>query len=174
MKAASARRAAQKTHWLKDSTLQICLGQVSRGVWWGASELARDLERRSALDAARIGQWIAPSSTHEVEQDERLVMLCDHANKTAESNPTESLDARLRLLRCDEPKKGGSVTLLRALLTDGDERIVRMAAREIVRRKPADYENILLKLMATASPSVRAFVGRSIGQAGFEQFWKSL
>jgi hypothetical protein len=68
-------------------------------------------------------------------------------------------------------KKGGSVSLLRLMLTDADERIVRMAAREIIRRKPADYENVLLKLMATAAPSVRALVGRSIGQAGFEQFW---
>jgi len=163
----------KKTHWLKDNHLQICLGQVSRGVWWETSELARDLERRGALDAARIGQWIAPSSIHEVEQDERLVMLCDHANKTAATNPTESFDARLRLLRIAmSRKKGGSVKLLRALLTDGDVRITRMAVREIVRRKPPDYENILLKLMATAPASVRDRVGRAIGQAGFEQFWQ--
>jgi HEAT repeat protein len=62
--------------------------------------------------------------------------------------------------------------LIRSLLVDPDERIVRMAAREIVRRRPADFENMLLKLMAGAPASVRAVVGRAIGQAGFENFWQ--
>jgi HEAT repeat protein len=69
-------------------------------------------------------------------------------------------------------KRGTSVKLLRTLLGDGDERIVRMAAREIVRRRPADFENVLLKLMAGAPQSVRNVVGRAIGQAGFEQYWQ--
>ncbi len=162
----------RKTHWLKDNQLQVCLGQVSRGVWWGVAELTRDLERRNAADAARVGEWIAAGGIHDVEQDERLMLLLDHANKAAANAPQQSVEARLRLLRIAmRRKRGTSVKLLRALLGDSDERIVRMAAREIVRRRPADFENMLLKLMAGAPQSVRNVVGRAIGQAGFEQFW---
>ena len=163
----------RKTHWLKDHQLQLCLSQVGRGVWWGMAELARDLERRNATDAARVGEWIASGGIHDVEQDERLLLLLDHANKAAENAVEHSLEARLRLLRIVmRRKRGTSVKLLRTLLSDPDERIVRMAAREIVRRRPADFENMLLKLMAGAPQSVRNVVGRAIGQAGFEQYWQ--
>jgi hypothetical protein len=46
-----------------------------------------------------------------------------------------------------------------------------MAAREIVRRRPTDFENILLQLMTTAPDSVRRVISRSIGQVGFDHFW---
>ena len=46
-------------------------------------------------------------------------------------------------------------TLGQNFLADPDERLVRMAAREIVRRKPADFENMLLQLMTAAPASVR-------------------
>ncbi|MGB7158746.1 MAG: HEAT repeat domain-containing protein, partial [Tepidisphaeraceae bacterium] len=41
----------------------------------------------------------------------------------------------------------------------------------IVRRRPTDFENILLQLMTTAPDSVRRVVSRSIGQVGFDHFW---
>ena len=65
-----------------------------------------------------------------------------------------------------------STTLIQNFLTDPDERLVRLAAREIVRRRPADMENILLQLMTTAGDSVRRVISRAIGQAGFEHFWE--
>jgi hypothetical protein len=46
-----------------------------------------------------------------------------------------------------------------------------MAAREVARRRPPDFENTLLQLMTHAAPSVRRVVGRAIGKAGFEHFW---
>ena len=46
-----------------------------------------------------------------------------------------------------------------------------MAVREIVRRRPNDFENMLLSLMTDAPESVRRIVSRSIGQHGFETFW---
>ena len=80
--------------------------------------------------------------------------------------------ARLRLLRiAARRRKGASTALLQHFLTDPDERLVRMAAREIVRRRPADLENMLLQLMTTAGDSVRRVISRAIGQAGFEHFW---
>src|SRR3954471_14732524 len=57
------------------------------------------------------------------------------------------------------------------MLNDPDERLMRMAAREIIRRRPSDYENILLQLMTNAPESVRKVVSRAIGQVGFDQFW---
>jgi hypothetical protein len=57
-------------------------------------------------------------------------------------------------------------------LQDPDERLARIAAREVVRRRPSDFENILLQLMTTAPESVRKVISRTIGQAGFEQFWQ--
>jgi HEAT repeat protein len=46
-----------------------------------------------------------------------------------------------------------------------------MAAREILRRKPLDFENTLLQLMTAAPESVRRVIARAIGQVGFDQFW---
>ena len=155
----------RKTHWLKDHQLQLCVHQVSRGVWWEECELARDLERRGAADAAKIGEWVGASGMHDVMQDERLEKLRVHAR--------DDFDARLRLLRIvSRRKKNGSVGQLRAFLSDPDERLVRMAAREIVRRRPPDYETLLLQKMTAAPESVRRVIGRVIGQAGFEHFWQ--
>jgi HEAT repeat protein len=156
----------RKTHWLKDNQLQLCMHQVSRGVWWGEPELLRDIDRRPAEDAVKIGEWLAVSGMHDVMQDERLDKLRTHA---AEND----FASRLRLLRIAlQRRRGASVQLLRKFLGDPDERIVRMAAREIVRRRPADFENILLQLMTNAPVSVRRVISRAIGHEGFDQFWQ--
>jgi HEAT repeat protein len=139
--------------------------QVGRGVWWDEQGLLRDIERRPPEDAAAVGEWLAVSGMHDVMQDERLASIRNYA--------AADFGARLRLLRIAAARKrGGSVMLLRAFLTDPDERLMRMAARELVRRKPADMENILLQLMTSAPLSVRRVVSRAIGQEGFEHFWE--
>lgn len=154
----------RKTHWLKDQQLQICMHQVNRGVWWGDGELTHDIERRDGREAARIGCWLAASGIHDAVQDQRLLKLYAHSR--------DDFAARLRLLRIAAARpRGASIELFKAVLGDTDERLARMAAREIVRRRPADYENILLQLMTAAPDSVRRVVARAIGQAGFEQFW---
>ncbi|HWE93743.1 MAG TPA: HEAT repeat domain-containing protein [Tepidisphaeraceae bacterium] len=155
----------RRTHWLKDHQLQLCMHQVTRGAWWGVGELLHDIERRTGKEAALAGEWIAASGIHDVVQDERLEKLLAHA--------ANDFDARLRLLRiAARRKRGASVQFLRTMLSDPDERLVRMAARELVRRRPADYENMLLQLMTAAPPSVRRVVSRAIGQVGFDQFWQ--
>ena len=155
----------RKTHWLKDHQLQLCLHQVSRGTWYAPAELRRDLERRPPEDAARIGEWIAVSGLSEGLADERIEDLLRHCKESAEG--------RLRLLRIAMRKKRESpVRVFLGMLSDPDERILRMAAREIVRRKPKDYEALLLQLMTNAPESVRRVISRAIGQAGFEQFWQ--
>ncbi len=155
----------RKTHWVKDQQLQLCVHQVSRGKWWGETELLHDISRRDPVDAAKVGEWIAVSGIHDVMQDERLDRIRIYVG--------DNFEAKLRLLRIAlrRPRKGSSVHLLKSLLSDTDERIVRMAARDIVRRKPQDFENMLLQLMMNAPESVRRVVARSIGQSGFEQFW---
>ena len=154
----------RKTHWLKDNQLQLCMHQVNKGVWWGEAELEKDLARRDDEESSRIAEWIAASGTHDVMQDERFERLRVHLKG--------HLAGRLRLLRIAMRRpKGASVLVLRSLLTDPDERIVRLAAREIVRRRPADFENMLIQLMASAPDSVRRVIGRAVGQAGFEHYW---
>ena len=155
----------RKTHWLKDHQLQLCMRQVTRGAWWDPAELERDLARRDDEDAARIGDWIAASGVHDVLQDERLERLRLQLGN--------SLGGRLRLLRLAMARpRGASLSLLRSFLSDPDERLARLAARDIVRRRPADFENVLIQLMAAAPDSVRRIVSRSVGQAGFEHFWE--
>jgi HEAT repeat protein len=217
----------RKTHWLKEHQLQVCMHYVTRGVWWGETELTRDLERRTPDDAAKIGEWIAVSGCHDVLQDERLEKVREYvmrgvdarqsaspapaaqspspgtpgeggggglASEASRLNPppnppeyrgretassgvtgvaeSNSFPARLRLLRIAcRRKRGASVALLRKFLEDPDERLLRMAAREIVRRRPPDFENMLLQLMTAAPISVRRVISRSIGQAGFEHYW---
>lgn len=154
----------RKTHWLKDNQLQTCMHHVSRGTWWGDLELSHDIERRTPGDAALIGDWLAASGLHDVTQDERLLVLLRHAEN--------DFDARLRLFRLTMGRKrGASVQFIKAFLNDPDERLVRMAAREIIRRRPTDFENTLLQLMTNAPESVRRVVSRSIGQVGFDHYW---
>jgi HEAT repeat protein len=157
----------RKTHWLKDHQLQLCVHQVSRGVWWEEAELVRDVERRTPDEAAKIGEWIAVSGVHDVMQDERLSKLRAYATHN------NSFEARLHVLRiAARRKRNASVGLIQAFLSDSDERLVRIAAREIVRRRPPEYETILLQRMTTAPPSVRRIIARAIGQAGFEHYWQ--
>lgn len=154
----------RKTHWLKDHHLQLCMRQVTRGVWWQEGDLLHDISRRGSTDACRIGEWLAASGMHDVMQDERFANLAEHAR--------DDVGGRLRLLRLAlQRRKGASVGFLRLLLNDSDERLMRMAAREIVRRRPADFENMLLQMMTNAPESVRAVISRSIGQVGFDNFW---
>jgi HEAT repeat protein len=153
-----------RTHWLKDLQLQLCMHQVSRGVWWSEADLLTDLSTRTAVEAARMGQWLAASGMHDLVQDERLERLRNHC--------ATDVGARVQLLRVAAARKKGSSTgFLKTLLADTDERVVRMAAREFIRRRPADYENSLLQLMTGAGDTVRRVVGRAIGQAGFDHFW---
>jgi HEAT repeat protein len=155
----------RKTHWLKDHQLQLCMHQVVRGVWWDDRELIRDMERRPPDDAAKVAEWLAVSGMHDVMQDQMMDRIRDYSK--------QSFEARLRLLRIAlGRKRGASVHLLRSFLSDPDERIVRMAARDIVRRQPTDFENMLLQLMTGAPESVRRVVSRALGQEGFESFWE--
>jgi hypothetical protein len=155
----------RKTHWLKDQQLQLCMHQVSRGVWWTDPQLDHDLARRDDEDAARIAEWIAVSATHDVVQDERLDTIRLHL--------ANHFPARLRLLRIAMRRPlRASVALVRSFLADPDERLLRLAAREIVRRRPTDFENMLLHLMTSAPESVRRVITRSVGQVGFDHFWE--
>jgi HEAT repeat protein len=155
----------RKTHWLKDHQLQLCMHQVARGAWWQEGDLQHDIERRDPDDACKIAEWLSCSGMHDIMQDERMTTLAIHSKNHAAG--------RLRLLRVAiRRKRGSSVQFLRILLNDPDERFVRMAAREIVRRRPPDFENMLLQLMTNAPLSVRQVISRSIGRAGFDGFWQ--
>jgi HEAT repeat protein len=157
----------RRTHWLKDNALQSCMHLVTRGTWLTETELSRDISRRDSSDAAKVGQWIAASGTTEAMQDERLNRLRSHMV----SVDPENFNARLQLLRIACRRKPAAVLLLRSFLSDSDERLVRMATREIIRRRAPDYENILLQRLGTAPDSVRRLIGRAVGHSGFEQFW---
>jgi HEAT repeat protein len=140
---------------------------VTRGAWWSDSELGRDIARRDCGDAARIGEWIVASGVHDVAQDEKLDRLRAHAQQTEPDN----FAARLRLMRIVCRRRGNSGLLFKSFLNDPDERLARMAARELVRRRVPDFENILVQRMTTAPDSVRRIIARAVGQSGFEQFW---
>ena len=155
----------RKTHWLKDPQLQLCMHQVNRGLWWEAADLDRDLSRRDNHDAARVCEWIAASGVHDVIQDQRLEQVRLHLK--------DYLAGRVRLLRVVMQRpRTASTALLRSFLSDPDERLARLAAREFVRRKPADYETILIQLMIHCPDSVRRVVTRCVGQIGFDHFWE--
>ena len=63
------------------------------------------------------------------------------------------------------------MALIKSFLSDPDERLARLAVREMVRRRPADFENMLIKLTTSASESVRKVISRAVGQVGFDHFW---
>jgi HEAT repeat protein len=158
----------KKSHWLVDHALQLCMKQVQGGAWLREVDLTSELGRRSPRQIAAIGQWVAATGVSELQQDrvlERLLTACG-----------DDVDARLKLLRIAIGRDklegvAGSSELLVKLLRDSDERIVRMAVRELIRRKPADFESALLPLMSDAPASIRKIISRAIGQASFESYW---
>ena len=155
----------RRTYWLHDNGLRTAVHAISRGTWLGEDELSHDLDRRRPEDAALIGPWIAASGAPDDIQDARLDRLRLHAG--------DQLVARISLLRLAiARKRGGSTALLKQFLNDPDERLARIATRDLIRRKPPDLENTLLQLMTSATPGIRAIVGRVIGQSGFDQYWQ--
>lgn len=156
----------RRTHYLKDHRLELAVRQVSRGVWWTQASLLKDLARRPADDfAARTGEWIAASAAHDIVQDDKLIHVLGHVRH----DPT----ARLRLLRIALRRpRGGSLALLRRFLDDPDETLQRIATREIVRRKPADYSSVLLGLMKSGPESVRRVAARAISANAFDNFFE--
>jgi HEAT repeat protein len=155
----------RRTHWLKEQQLQVCMHLVSRGAWWGENELLEDAARRDSEQAAKIGDWLAASGAHDVIQDDRMERL--------KSRAENSFAARLRLLRlAAQRRRGASVQFLKGFLTDPDERLARIAAREMIRRRPPDYEGMLLTRLPTATVSLARVISRALGHAGFEQFWE--
>lgn len=155
----------RRTHYLKDLRLELCMRQVNRGAWWTEAHLIKDLARRDADDgAARIGEWIAVSGTHDVVQDEKIIFVLEHVRPSAA--------ARIRLLRIALRRpRGASLSLLRRFLDDPDETIQRIATREIVRRRPADYSTLLLGLMKSGTESVRRVAARAISAGAFDNFF---
>jgi len=152
-------RLLHRTHWVKDHQLQLCMHQVTRGKW-----LQSDLAPMSATDTMRVGGWVAASGLADQAMDAKLKSLYEQSS--------ESVSARMHLLRLGmQRKRGTSLELLKRVLTDSDERLARIAAREIIRRRPSDMENILLQLLTNAPESVRQVVSRSIGHVGFEHYW---
>ncbi len=153
------------THWLKCHQLKLCMHQVSSGVWWSEADLPADLSRRTSRQAAQVGDWIAASGLPDTTQDARLEQVLIACG--------DDLAARVRLLRLVMARpRGASTEFLKHFLHDSEPRLIRMAAREFIRRRPADFEQSLLPLLTDAPESVRKIVGRSIGQSGFERFWE--
>ncbi|MGC4031618.1 MAG: HEAT repeat domain-containing protein [Tepidisphaeraceae bacterium] len=154
----------RRTHWLGDNQLATSVKLVTRGVWWDGERIGIDLKRRKPQDAMRIADWVAASGLDDVDQDARLADLL-------QSIRTDAL-ARLHVLRVVAARpQGASTELIKLMLEDEDERFVRIAARELIRRKPADVENVLLKRMTGGSEGVRRVIGRAIGHVGFALFW---
>jgi HEAT repeat protein len=152
------------THWLRDAQLRNCLSHVTRGVWWDEASLAADLEKRSPSDASRIASWLVVSGLSDPMLTARLQQILKHVQADPE--------ARLHVLRQAASRpRDASCDLLKAMLDDGDESLQRLAARELTRRRPPDFENTLLRLMTRSQGSVRRVIGRAIGQVGFEHFW---
>jgi HEAT repeat protein len=154
----------RRTYFLKDHRLELGMRQVSRAAWLTDTSLIKDLTRRDASEAALVAEWIGLSGTHDVVQDEKLIKVFEHVR-------TDPI-ARLKLLRIAIRRpRGASLSLLRRFLDDPDETLQRIAAREIVRRKPADYSSVLLGLMKSGPLSVRRVASRAISAGAFENFY---
>lgn len=155
----------RKSHWIKDQKLAVCVQDVMGGKWLDNVSLARDLIRRPPGDVVPIARWINASGCADVVKDALLVRLYQKAKDDA--------GARLGILRvlASRPREA-SMNLLKEMLSDSDERICRMAAREIARRRLPGYQGFLMAVVGTAAPSVRRVIGRAAGEAGFRAYWR--
>jgi HEAT repeat protein len=155
----------RKTHWLKDQKLAACVGNVMGGKWMDEQSLAKDLGRRPTADTGTIAEWVEASGCAEVLKDVLLGRLWEAAG--------DDVAAKLRVMRVVMSRpRGASVHMLKDMLRDSDERVRRMAAREIARRRPVGYQNVLMQAVGGATPSVRRVIGRAVGEAGFRAFWR--
>ena len=154
----------RKTHWLPDVQLQLCARQIHQGAWWGDTDLNAELARRGPAGAGLIAQWIGASGATDQLQDQKLNRVLDSCG--------DDFTARLRVFRVAAASPlGTSIDVFKRLMRDPDERLARLAVREIIRRRPPEFANLLLPLMTEAPESVRRVVSRAIGQQGFETFW---
>lgn len=154
----------RRSHWLKDHQLQLCMRQVSKGIWWSETDLPIDISHRAPDDVAAVGEWLAVSGIHESLQDAKFEVL----HSQLQNAPA----ARLRLMRLVSRRpKSTPVDLVRKMVNDPDERLSRIAIRELVRRRPADLENVLLQKMSSSPTMTRRLIARAVGQSGFEQFF---
>lgn len=154
----------RRTHWLADNQLSNCIHTVTRGIWWDADRIHFDLSRRKPREAMQVADWIGASGLNSEDQDARLSEVLD----AAKADPL----ARLHVMRVAAARpRQTSTNLLKAMLDDSDERLVRIAVRELVRRRPPDFENVLLKRMTSGTDSVRRVISRAVGHAGFATFW---
>lgn len=162
----------RRWYLLKDVRLELCMRNVTRGAWLSEPLLAKDLARRPTAENASVAPWIAAAGVHDVVQDEKLIRVLENLSGEA-AGGVDNVAGRMRLLRIAMSRpQGASLTLLRRFLDDPDERLQRMAAREIVRRKPVDYSGVLLGLMKTAPESVRKVASRAISAGAFESFYE--
>jgi len=155
----------RRTHWLKDLQLRLCMQQVTRCAWLDPEQLEGELRRRGPAELACAGEWITACGVDDAVQDDRLETLWRRL--------ADEPGARLRLLRAAMRRpRGASAAFLRAMLSDPDERLARMAAREIARRRPPDCDRILLSAAGTAPLTVRRVIARSVGEIGFDNYWQ--
>ena len=157
---------ARRAHWLNDQPLALAVRQIVGGAWLDEATLADDLAPRDARDIGDVARWIGASGLSDAQQDALLA-------KTMAA-PAADGTSRLRALRVAIARPRLSMTgldLLKKCLRDPDERIARLAARDLVRRRPAELENALLPLMADAPEGVRKLIGRAVARPGFESFW---
>ncbi len=155
----------EHTHWLKDARLSLAVKQVKQGAWWTKAELDRELRRRTPLRLAQAAEWICAGGVDAEPRRELLVAL--------KTGVEPSAAARLGMLRAVTSRRDpADAEVIAAFLHDPDERIARMAARELLTRRPPDYENILLRGLSTLWPSVRQLISRSVGRASFESYWR--
>lgn len=157
---------ARRSHWLHDQPLALAAHSVQSGAWLEEETLAVDLARRGGKDVGEIARWIGASGLSDAQQDALLVRVM--------ATPGADAAGRLRVLRVAiaRPRtRTAGLNLLKQCLRDPDEQIARLAARDLIRRRPADLENALLPLLAVAPESVRKLIGRAIARPGFESFW---
>lgn len=155
----------RRWYWLRNNDLASCLQHITRGPWLDMDELKADLERRKSVDMPRIAEWVNASGAHEAVKDALLTRI---ASYDIESFPTRLAILRMAMRRTSS----ASTDLIKHMLADTDERIQRMAARELVRRRTPDAEQALMPLVSIALPSVRAVIGRVLGREGFESYWQ--
>jgi HEAT repeat protein len=154
----------RRVYFLKDHRMELCMRGVSRGAWWAEPALLKDLARREPGENIGIAEFLAVSGTHDVVQDEKLARVLEAVHADAYSR------SRMLAILVKRPR-GASLTLLRRFLDDPDEALQRIAAREIVRRRPADASTVLLGLMKTGPASVRRVASRAISAGAFDNFY---
>jgi HEAT repeat protein len=115
-----------------------------------------------------LPRWIAALPIDAAAKVQRLAALVGSSD-----TPTRLAALRGLMALHDHPKATGVSTMIADFCYDADPQLVRIALRFLSCRKWDGCVNLLMKLVNSPHPEIRAIAGEELAPLGFERLWSA-